>query len=53
MDYLNERLKEPSTWRGLIMIATALGVNISPDLQNAIVSTGLLVAGVVGTITKG
>jgi hypothetical protein len=46
--YLLARAQEPSTWRGLVLIATALGAVLSPDQQEAIVSGGLLLAGLVG-----
>lgn len=46
--YLIARLQEPSTWRGLVLIATACGVALSPDQQEAIVIAGLLVAGLIG-----
>ena len=48
-DYLLARLQEPSTWRGLVLIATALGAVLSPDQQEAIVSGGLLLAGLIGS----
>jgi len=41
-------LKEPSTYRGLVLILTALGVQIEPDQANAIVTAGLGFAGVLG-----
>lgn len=47
-DYLLARLREPSTWRGVFLLATALGVTISPEQQNAIVALGLAVVGAVG-----
>jgi hypothetical protein len=53
MSYVIDRLKEPSTWRGLIMLATAFGVNISPDLSNVIISVGVGGAGLVGVVTRG
>lgn len=46
--YLIARLQEPSTWRGLMLIATACGAALSPDQQEAIVTSGLLVAGLIG-----
>lgn len=52
-DYLLARLQEPSTWRGLVLIATALGAVLSPDQQEAIVSGGLLLAGLVGAALPG
>ena len=49
--YLLARAKEPSTWRGAVMVATAMGVSISPDKQEAIVTIGLALAGIVGVVT--
>jgi hypothetical protein len=50
--YLLERLKEPSTWRGLTALLTAVGVALSPDQVNAIVSAGLALMGFLGVFTK-
>ena len=36
VNILLERLSENSTWRGLILVATALGVKLDPELQNQI-----------------
>lgn len=47
-DYILARLQEPSTWRGLVLIASALGAALSPDQQEAIVTGGLLLAGLIG-----
>lgn len=47
-DYLLDLLQEPSTWRGIVLIATALGAVLSPDQQEAIIAGGLLVAGLIG-----
>lgn len=49
-DYLLARLREPSTWRGLVLIATACGAALSPEQQEAIVTVGLLVAGLLGAL---
>ena len=32
-DYILDRAKEPSTWRGFILFLTAVGVPIAPELQ--------------------
>ena len=48
MAYLLARLQEPSTWRGLVLIATAAGAVLSPDQQEAIIAGGLLVSGLLG-----
>jgi hypothetical protein len=48
-----ERLSENSTWRGLILVATALGVQLDPELQNAILAAGLGLIGLINVIRKG
>ena len=50
-NYLLDRAKEPSTWRGIILILTAAGVPIAPEMQTAIISAGLALAGIIGAIT--
>ena len=50
-NYLLSRAKEPSTWRGLILILTAVGVPIAPALAESIVAVGLAVAGLIGVAT--
>jgi len=52
MKYLIDRLSEPSTWRGLTLLLAALGVHIAPEMQDAIVATGIALAGLVGVVTK-
>ena len=49
--YMIERLKEPSTWRGIILLLTAIGVPVAPAMADAIVSVGLAVAGLIGVAT--
>lgn len=48
--YILARVKEPSTWRGFILLLTALGVPLAPQLAEAIVTAGLGVAGLVGVV---
>lgn len=48
-----ERLSENSTWRGLLLIATAVGVKLNPELQNQIITTGLSAVGLINVIRKG
>ena len=50
-DYLLDRLKEPSTWRGIILILTSAGVGIEPAMADAIISAGIGLAGVIGVVT--
>ena len=48
--YILARAKEPSTWRGFILLLTAFGVPLAPQLAEAIVTAGLGVAGLVGIV---
>lgn len=52
MKYILDRLKEPSSWRGIVMIATAFGVTLNPDLVSAIIAVGTGLAGVIGFVFK-
>lgn len=51
-EYVKERLKEPSTWRGLVLICTAFGVPIAPQMAEAIITIGLALSGGIGVITS-
>lgn len=51
-DYLLNRAKEASTWRGIILLLTAIGVPVAPAMADAIVSIGLAFAGAVGVFTS-
>ncbi len=51
-NYALNRLREPSTWRGLIWLATAAGITIAPEAIEAIVVLGTAAAGAVGVLTK-
>lgn len=52
MKYILDRLKEPSSWRGLVMIATAFGVSVNPELIDSIIAVGAGLAGVIGFVFK-
>lgn len=49
--YILARAKEPSTWRGALLLLTALGVRVSPEMTDAIVTVGLGVVGLLGVAT--
>lgn len=51
--YILDRAKEPSSWRGLILFLTAIGVPVAPELANNIVTVGLGLAGIIGMSSKG
>ena len=50
MAYLLARLKEASTWRGIALLLTAFGIQVAPEVQDAIISVGIAVAGAVGVL---
>jgi len=50
---LLEKLSENSTWRGLILIVTAVGVKIEPELQESIIVAGLGLVGLINVVRKG
>ena len=52
MNYLLQRAKEPSTWRGIILFATGFGVTVSPEMTAQIVATGTALAGLVGMFSS-
>jgi len=52
MNYLIEKLTENSTWRGLVMLATALGVQLDPSQANAIIAAGLALVGIINVFRK-
>lgn len=52
MKYILDRLAEPSTWRGAISVATALGIKLQPDFAEAIISAGLAAMGLVNILRK-
>ena len=52
VDKIGIALGESSTWRGIIFILTAVGVQLDPDQQTAIISAGLAFSGLIGVFFK-
>ncbi len=50
--WLITRLKEPSTWRGIIWLLTAFGVTLRPEIWEQITTVGMAVAGLVGMLSS-
>lgn len=48
--YIRRQLDEASTWRGLVVIATAFGMHLSPDQADAVVAVGLGLSGLLGVM---
>ena len=53
LELVLEKLSENSTWRGLILLGTALGVKVNPELQESIIVAGLGLVGLINVIRKG
>lgn len=52
IEVILEKLSENSTWRGLILLAMALGLKLDPEMQNQILTTGLSIVGLINVIRK-
>ncbi len=52
LEWLSERLKEPTTWHGLNILTTAIGVTIKPEIMNAILTLGSAFSGLILILTK-
>ena len=48
--YVIARLKEPSTWRGLVLLVTSLGVALNEEQSTAIIAAGIALAGAIGVL---
>ena len=46
------RLKERSTWLGILGIVTAAGISLSPEQVEAITAVGVAVGGLILVLTK-
>ena len=53
LDTILHHLGQNSTWRGIILLATSVGVTLEPELQNQIVALGLAAIGLINVIRKG
>ena len=45
MDWIVERLREPTTWGGIASLLTLVGVTVSPEFQDAIIAAGVAIGG--------
>jgi hypothetical protein len=49
--YIVERLKEQSTWRGLVLLATAAGIPVAPAQAEAIIAVGMAIVGAINVFS--
>ncbi len=52
-EWIADRLKERSTWLGLISLTAAIGVTLQPDQVDAVIAAGMAVGGLVAAFTRG
>lgn len=52
MQFIFDRLKERSTWAGLVGLLTAAGVGLTPEKADAIISAGVAVVSLIFVFTK-
>lgn len=48
---LIQHFSSPSTWRGIVLLCSALGYTFRPDLGEAIIAAGVGLAGLIGALT--
>ena len=53
MEKIFDQLGQNSTWRGLILLAGALGWQLSPEHNEAIVAAALALVGLINVFRKG
>lgn len=52
IDRILERLNETSTWRGILAVALAAGINIAPEYRDAIISVCMALIGLINVVRK-
>jgi hypothetical protein len=52
LEYLLNRLGENSTWRGITLLITSLGVSLNPEQGEKIVAAGLAIVGLINVFRK-
>jgi hypothetical protein len=52
LSYILARAAETSTWRGAIMLLTAIGVHLDPSQSDAVIAAGLSLVGIINVFRK-
>ena len=53
MNWLLDRLSETSTWRGIVLTITGLGIALDPQRAATITAAGLAIVGVINIFRQG
>jgi hypothetical protein len=51
-EYIILKLSEESTWRGIVLLVTALGAKLAPDMAESIITVGLALVGLINVVKK-
>ena len=49
---LIQHFQTPSTWRGVFLLLSAIGVYVRPDIAEAIIALGMAASGLIGVLTS-
>lgn len=52
MKQVLDRLKEPTTWRGIVAVLGVFGVALEPELQNHIIAVGVGIIGIIEILRR-
>ena len=52
MKWILARLREPSSWRGIVWLLTGFGLTLRPDQAEAIATAGMALAGLLGVFLR-
>lgn len=52
MSWIIRRFKEPSSWRGLVVVAGICGYSVSPEMQDSIIAAGTAALALIEIIRK-
>ncbi len=53
LTWILDRLSESSTWRGIVLTLTGVGIALSPEQAAKITATGLGIVGVINIFRQG
>lgn len=51
-EWINDRAKEPSTWKGISLLLSVFGVGVAPELITQIGMATVTVIGIIETLKK-
>jgi hypothetical protein len=51
INFVISRMKERSTWLGLVGLMASVGITVGPEFQEAIITVGVAVASAIAMLT--